>query len=134
MLRRYNGSVVSSSPIVVSGVHFGASLTINSTTSQETDQTFIIGGTPGATITVQLTSLGLGEADFYVDAFGGNMSVGNTFTKVLDASGNANFTSILAVSNQPGRNSATAVLTITNASSGSIANPSTQSFNHTTPL
>lgn len=133
MLRRYSNGIVSGAPISLGGVSYARDVVINSTQFQETHRTFLTGGSAGAVVTIKLTFLNrsTGIGSIYVNEFGGFMNVGDSFDYTLSPSGEGVFVVIIDSSDVGGANTVTAVLSIT-ATSGSIGNPSTQSYSHTT--
>ena len=134
MLRRYKNNIVNGSPISLGGIYFSRDSVLSDTKFQATHKTFISGGSSGAVVTVKLTYLNrsTGIGTIYVDAFGGFMSVGDTFDYTLSTTGTGVFLVIVDSGDVGGSNTVTAVLTITVVSAGSIGNPSTQSYTHTT--
>lgn len=121
------------SPIVPPGIVYGSKSFINENSHQITEKTNIVNGPASGTVTLTVTTL-VGSngstAYFYVNGVG-IMALGQSFTLPLDASGNANFTTITDAGARPPINGINAILTITAVSSGVIGPYSTIGFSHT---
>lgn len=138
MLRRYNCSAdagtSSPAPPPLTGARFSSVAILDEGPDHITNKAFIIGATPGATITIKtISSVFSGSSfnypDFTVVGKGSMYVVDNVMTLTADIDGNANFTALLY--NGPiAPNILTVGLQITAVSAGSIGVPSSTVMSH----